>query len=109
MHIRDHWDAMGLLDGLKDCQTLLKSRATEGMNRGAVGLVVGGLEHQRDVQPSADVFVVGGATQCEVEIFKNVDPAKQGEGAIVGDGDVAELDLTRCHPVPRGQRSLPGS
>ena len=56
------------------------------MNRGAVGLVVGGLEHQRDVQPSADGFVVGGATQCEVEIFKNVDSAKQGEGAIVGDG-----------------------
>ena len=55
------------------------------------------------------LWLQSGATQCEVEIFKNVDPAKQGEGAIVGDCYVAELDLTRCHPVLKGQRSLPGS
>ena len=51
-----------------------------------------------DLPPLTHLFVVVGAAQGEIEIFQNVHAAQQDEGSIVGEGDVAELDLTRCHP-----------
>ena len=95
VHIRDHRNAVGVLHRLEDFQPFVEAGATEGMNGGAVGFVVRRLEHQWDVQPSADVFVVAGATQGKVEIFENVHAAQQGEGAIVRESDVAQLDLMR--------------
>ena len=95
VHIGNHRYAVGVLHRLEDLQPFLEARASEGMNGGAVGLVVRGLEHQRDVQPFADVFVVAGATQSEIEILENVHATQQGEGAIVCKRDIAQFDLMR--------------
>ena len=50
-----------------------------------------------------------GAAQGEIEILQNIHAAQQDEGSIVGEGDVAELDLTRCHPLFQGLAELTGS
>ena len=92
--IRDHRDAVGVFHRLEDLQSLLEPGAPEGVNRRAVGLVVGRLEDKRDVQSLADILVVLRATQGEVQILEDVDPAQEGEGPVVGDGEVTELDLS---------------
>ena len=76
-------------------RAFVEAGATEGMNGGAVGLVVRRLEHQRDVQPCADVFVVAGATQGKVQILENVHATQKSEGTIVRKSDVTQLDLMR--------------
>ena len=108
VHVGDHRDAVGVLDRLQDAQAVLEARAAEGMNRGAVGLVVGRFEHKGNAQALAHLLVVAGAVQGEVEILEHVHAAQQGEGLVVGEGDAAELDRTRCHHrASNARRSLP--
>ena len=40
------------------------------------------------------------AAQGEVQILQDVHTAEQGEGTVVGEGDVAELNLSCCHHRP---------
>ena len=85
---------MGVLDGLQDVQPLIQAGPPEGMNRGAVGLVVGGLENQGNAEPLADILVMSGTAQGEIEILQNIHTAQQYERPVVGDADRAQLDLS---------------
>ena len=95
MHIRDHGDAVGVFHRLKDLQALRQSGAAEGVDRGAVGLVVGRLEDEGNVESLADILVMLRTPQGKVQILKDVDSTQQGEPLVVGDGEAAELDLLR--------------
>ena len=44
------------------------------------------------------------AAEGEIQIFENVDATKKGEGAIVCEGDLAQLDLLR-HGLERSSGS----
>jgi hypothetical protein len=67
--IRDYRDVVGVFDGLKNAQTLLEAWATKGMDGGAIGLVVGGFEHQGNAQAFTHCFVMASAVQCEVQVL----------------------------------------
>ena len=72
MDIRDYRDVVGVFDGLKDAQPLLKAWATKGMDGGAIGFVVGGFEHQGNAKAFTRIFVMTGAVQCEVQVLQNI-------------------------------------
>jgi hypothetical protein len=69
----------------EDRQARLQPRSAEGVNRRAVGLVVGRLEDQGDTQFGAHGGVLGRHLQGELATLEHVDAAEQHEGRIVGD------------------------
>jgi hypothetical protein len=72
MHIRDHRDAVGVFDGLKNGQTLLKAWATKGVDGGPIGFVVRGFEHQGNTKAFTDGFVMASAVQGEVHVLQDI-------------------------------------
>ena len=83
VHICDHRNAVAGFHRLQHRQALAEAGAAIGVDRGAVGLVKGGLEHQRDVEALAHRFVVAGHLEGKVARFEHVDAANQHEGAAL--------------------------
>ncbi len=57
MYVGDNRHIEGALDLLEDPEPLFHPRTTEGVHRGAVGLVEAGLEHVGNAQLASDLDI----------------------------------------------------
>jgi hypothetical protein len=94
MHIGDHRDAVGVFDGLKDGQTLLKAWATKGVDGRPIRFVVRGFEHQGNAEAFTDSLVVASAVQGEVQVLQDIYTSQKDKGLVVRERDVSELYLS---------------
>ncbi len=67
------------------------------MNRGAVGFVVGGFEHQGDAQLSAHRFVMTRHLEGEVARFEHIHTTDQHERRVVSETDGAQRNAACGH------------
>ncbi len=63
------------------------------MNGGAVGLVIGRLEHQRNAQALADFYIGPRYVNCELLTLKDIDSTYQNQWTIISKGKISNLDL----------------
>jgi hypothetical protein len=109
VYIRDHWDAVGVFDGLKNGQALLKAWATKGVDGRPIGFVVRGFEHQGNTEAFTDSFVVASAVQGEVQVLQDIHASQKDKGLVVRERDVSELYLSGHDRVTAdGSMSLRG-
>ncbi|MNQ88938.1 hypothetical protein D3C85_1042280 [compost metagenome] len=108
VHVGDQRHAEGLLDLFEDLHALLQAGATEGADRGAVGLVEAGLEHEGNTQLVGDPHILFAGAHGQVARLDDVDPAEQDEGLVVGDLDATDLDDLLGHVLMPSSRAAPG-
>ena len=94
MHIGDYRDAVGVFDGLKNGQALLKAWASKGVDGRPIGFVVRGFKHQGNAQAFTDSFVVASAVEGEVQVLQDIHASQEDKGLVVRERDVSELYLS---------------
>ena len=97
MHVGRDGDTQLAADSPQDLQAAVESRAPKGANGSPVGLVVGRLEDEGDVQSGRDLPETGGHSQGVIFTF---DDARTGdeEEALPG----SEPPFAEVHPSPHG-------
>ena len=87
VYVGQHRHAEFAFDGGKNLHAFVKADAAVGMYRGAVGFVERGFENEGDAEFFGNAHIVGTGAQGGIKVFEDVDAAKKGEGALVGNGN----------------------
>ena len=97
MHVGRDRDTQLAADSCQDLQAAFKSRAPKGANGSPVGLVVGRLEDEGDVESGSDLPETGGHPQGVFFAFDDAWTGNEKEGLPGSEPPFAEF-----HPSPHG-------
>ena len=91
--VAEHGQVEGPADVFKDAESFFEPGAAEGVDGGAVGFVVGGLEDGGEAEGLGEGFDFFGDGHAEVARFDDARPGDEGQGEGVADGHVANSDF----------------
>ena len=91
--IREDWDPIALLDFTQDRKPLCQARASEGVERESVGLVVAGLEDEVDAAALDDRDESLGAFERMFPALYDARAGDQGQLLAFADRERSNLDL----------------
>ena len=87
VHVGQHRHAEFAFDGGKNLHAFVQPHSAIGMHRRAVGFVKRGFENEGNAEFFGNAHIMGAGAQGGIKVFEHVDAAKQGDGALVGNGD----------------------
>ena len=92
VHVGEHRQAEPLLDLGEDGERLVQPDAAGAGDRGAVGLVEGGLVDEAQAEPVGDLLEGGGHFQRVIAALHGAGPGDDAERQMVAEADGASLD-----------------